>query len=144
MGAAAWVQQVDCGEVKGQAVQCVASSATLVEIMAGLLLLLQWALKERLEWLCIKTDCSVFVQGLNDPESAPLVIRSALYLLYMISVSFVLACVKVIKVSRLVVQSAQDRVLEKLDLHQICSNENRKESKQIESLIRICSTKSNL
>lgn len=55
MGAAAWVQEVDCGEAKGQVVQCVASSATLVEIMAGLLLLLllQWALKERLEWLCI-------------------------------------------------------------------------------------------
>lgn len=68
MGAAAWVRQVDCGEAKGQAVQCVASSAALVEIMAGLLLL-QWALKERLEWLCIKTDCSVFVQGLNDPDS---------------------------------------------------------------------------
>lgn len=62
----------------------------------------------------------------------------------MISVSFVLACVKVIKVSRLVVQAAQDRVLEKLDLHQLCSNENRIESKQIESLIRICSTKLNL
>lgn len=48
----------------------------------------------------------MFVQGLNDPESAPLVILSALYDFCFLCSCF--ACVKVIKVSRLVVQAAHD------------------------------------
>lgn len=63
VGVAAWVQDGSCEEPEAQFVQCMASPATLVEITAGLLLM-EWAYKEKMQGICIKTDCSVFVQSL--------------------------------------------------------------------------------
>ncbi|KAG5565015.1 hypothetical protein RHGRI_001030 [Rhododendron griersonianum] len=62
VGVAVWVQDGSCAEPEGQFLQGMASPATLVEIKAGLLLM-EWAYKEKMQGICIKTDCSVFVQG---------------------------------------------------------------------------------
>lgn len=74
-----------------------ASSATLVEIRAGLLLL-QWAQNRKISSICIQTDCLVFVQGLLNSDRASsshnLAFCDFLYLC-----SFFDA-VKVVKVSR--------------------------------------------
>lgn len=76
-GDAAWV--LDTGEVEApyQVVQCKASSATLMEIRAGLMVL-QWASQQGMEKICIKTDCEVFVQGLLDRQRAPFDVQLAL------------------------------------------------------------------
>ncbi|XP_058217473.1 uncharacterized protein LOC131328555 [Rhododendron vialii] len=68
VGAAAWVQEGSCREAKGQVMQCMASSATVMEIKAGLILM-EWAIKEKLRGIYIKTDCLTLVQGLKDPNS---------------------------------------------------------------------------
>lgn len=80
-----------------QCIQLRTSSATLVEIRAGLMVLL-WAIKQKMDCICIKTDCAVFVQSLVDLSSAPADFRTTLS-------SFCSFCsnfnvVKVVKVSR--------------------------------------------
>ncbi|KAI8571440.1 hypothetical protein RHMOL_Rhmol01G0120600 [Rhododendron molle] len=55
-----------------------ASRAMLVEIKAGSLLM-EWAYKEKMQGICIKTDCSIFVQGLLNLDSVSFDFRSALY-----------------------------------------------------------------
>lgn len=77
--ASAWVQMDDGGcEVVGQAELCYAASATMVEIHAGLLALL-WARAQGIRDICIRTDCSVFVQGLCDPQSADVGLQAVLF-----------------------------------------------------------------
>ncbi|KAI8563505.1 hypothetical protein RHMOL_Rhmol03G0115700 [Rhododendron molle] len=67
-GAAAWVLETGEVEAPYQVVQCKASSATLMEIRAGFMVL-QWANQQGLEKFCIKTDCEVFVQGFLDRQA---------------------------------------------------------------------------
>lgn len=85
--------------------QCMASSATVVEIKAGLILM-EWAIKEKLRGICIKTDCLTFVQGLKDPNSVPFALRSVLFYFHFLCSMF--SYVEVVKVSRLVVKAAHD------------------------------------
>ncbi|KAI8554346.1 hypothetical protein RHMOL_Rhmol05G0091700 [Rhododendron molle] len=105
-GAAAWVMETGEVDVPYQAVQCKASSATLVEITAGLMVL-QWAIQQKMERICIKTDCEVFVQGLMDWQSAPFDVQPALSDFCSLCSNFLV--VKVIKVSRLVVKVAHSK-----------------------------------
>lgn len=102
-GAAAWVLESTDGESVHQVSACHASSAAAMEVRAGLLVL-QWVIKEKLERICIKTDCVVFVQGLNDLASAPFCIRTALA--DFISLCASLSIVSVIKVPRQSVNAA--------------------------------------
>ncbi|KAI8530694.1 hypothetical protein RHMOL_Rhmol11G0079500 [Rhododendron molle] len=110
-GAAAWVQEGGADAGLFQTAVCQASSAALVEIKAGLLLL-EWANHNRIPNICIKTDSLVFVQGLWKPDKACLSLTMALH-------DFLLFCscfnvVKVVKVSRLLVKAAHDRAREAL------------------------------
>lgn len=41
-------------------------------------MVLQWAIQQKMERICIKTDCEVFVQGLMDWRSAPFDVQPAL------------------------------------------------------------------
>lgn len=105
-GDAAWV--LDIGEVEApyQVVQCKASSATLMEIRAGLMVL-QWASQQGMEKICIKTDCEVFVQGLLDRQRAPFDVQLALSDFCSLCSNFLV--VKVVKVSRLAVTVAHKK-----------------------------------
>lgn len=77
MGASAWVRVATREGTVQQSAKCNASSATTVENYAGLVVL-QWAMEARLDKICIKTDCAVLVQGLDNLESAPFHVRPAL------------------------------------------------------------------
>lgn len=76
-GAAAWVKNRGVKEDEFLAEQCSASSATIVEIRAGLLLL-KWAIGRGISKLTIYTDYLVFVKGLLNPERANLCMRNGL------------------------------------------------------------------
>ncbi|KAG5547883.1 hypothetical protein RHGRI_013533 [Rhododendron griersonianum] len=58
-GATAWVQDRVPGEALYQTAVCDASSATMVEIRAGLLLH-EWAVNRQLVNVCVRTDFLVF------------------------------------------------------------------------------------
>lgn len=60
IGAAVWVLESSEEDPPYQCVQCRALSASFVEIRAGLMVL-QWALEQKMDSICIKTDCAVFV-----------------------------------------------------------------------------------
>ncbi|KAI8546425.1 hypothetical protein RHMOL_Rhmol07G0116300 [Rhododendron molle] len=64
IGAAAWVLDSSEENPPHQCVQCRALSASFVEIRAGLMVL-HWALEHKIDNICIKTNCAVFVQGLS-------------------------------------------------------------------------------
>lgn len=102
-GAAAWVKLSNNKEVMFEVKRSIASSATVVEIQAGILAL-ERAVREGVRAICIKTDSLVFVQGLNSPSKAPICIKAALD-------DFCYLCklmydVKVVKVDRIEVKAA--------------------------------------
>lgn len=77
-----------------------ASSATSVEIQAGLLLL-QWAQNRKISSICIQTDCLVFVQGLLKPD------RLVLLFIWL----SVISCICVLFLMRSRLLKCQDRQL---------------------------------
>ncbi|XP_058194416.1 uncharacterized protein LOC131311103 isoform X1 [Rhododendron vialii] len=89
-----------------QVVEAKASSATLVEVKAGILVLLR-AVSNNVKELCIQTDSAVFVQGAKKPSSVWPTLQAALE-------DFCLLCnvlfnyVKLVKVSRNDVRAAHD------------------------------------
>lgn len=87
-------------------VEAKASSATLVEVKAGILVLLR-AVSNNVKELCIQTDSAVFVQGAKKPSSVCPTLQTALEdfcLLCNVSFNYV----KLVKVSRNDARAAHD------------------------------------
>lgn len=103
VGVAALVLEAAEGEDGHQAVQCLASSATVVEGRA-VLLVLDWAIRQQLKRICIKTDCEVLVHGLNDPLNAPADVQAVFSDICFLCSKF--DVVRIIKVPRLMVKAA--------------------------------------
>ncbi|XP_058192210.1 uncharacterized protein LOC131309618 [Rhododendron vialii] len=102
-GAAAWVLESSDEDSPYQCEQCRALSASFVEIRVGLMVL-HWALGQKMDSICIKTDCAVFVQGLVDRQSAPYDVQAVLSDFCSLCSKF--SAVKVVKISRLDVKAA--------------------------------------